>query len=201
MRYISNNIRYLLARPKAETFYLFSIIGKGIDLKMTTYFEPVTVAGLGTFSHENSITAFQPPVMETASNREAYKMSFTDTDFQLREIAELNLIGARAKFYMVLVNTSDQTIGGAAPGMPLLNLQDITLGFDGIIDAKDYTINPFENVNLLNIECSTPMASLGITRPYMTSRNALAQIDPLDTAYDGVYKGSEGVNLLWGKMP
>ena len=201
MRTVSPNVALLLGQNSVQTFYLFSIKGVGINLKYTTHFHDVTVTGLGTFKHENSIASFKPPIMERASNREAWKMGLADSNFELREIVELNLIGARAKFYMGLVNTMDYIVGGAEPGQPLLDIDDITLGFDGIIDTKDYTVNPLENVNLLNIECSTPMASLGMTRPYLTSRDALRHINAGDTSFDEVYNGSAGVTILWGKMP
>lgn len=199
MRKISPNVDLLLNQPTVNTFYLFSIKGAGVDVKYTTYFAPLVIAGLGTFSNEHSIVEFKPPLMERASNREAYKMSFADVSFSLRALAETNLLGARAKFYLGLVNTLPYEVGGAAPGEPLLDLADITLGFDGIIDTKEYTVNPFENVNLFSIECSTPMASLGIERPYMTSKEAVRQLNGSDSAYDQVYEGSAGVTLMWGK--
>ena len=201
MRQVSANVEAMLAMPNVETFYLLSIKGVGLDLKYTSFYRDIDVPGLGTFSHEGSMASFKPPLMERASNREAWKMSFVDSSFELREIAEMNLIGSRAKFYMGLVNVMDVIVGGANPGEPLLDLEDITLGFDGIIDSKDYTINPLENVNALNIECSTPMASLAMSRPYLTSRDAVRNINAADTAYDEVYNGSAGVTLLWGKMP
>ena len=202
MRKVSTAVKALLASANFQTYYLFHIRGKGLpqDIRYTTLGYDIDIPHLGgLFDSSHSILEFQPPRMASASDREAYRITFTDPDFDFRAIAELNLLGARATFYMGAMNTFDYQIGSAQPGQPLIQSEDIIVGFDGVIDSKEYTINPFENINTFAMECSSPMASLGISRPYVTSKQAVQQLDSVDTAYDQVYDGSKGVSLLWGK--
>lgn len=199
MRVLSPNVRALMDQPNFLTYYLFQIKSETFNIAFTTYFGDMTIPGLGFFTAEHNITDFKPPIMERASNREAYKMTFAGGGLNLRALGEANLLGARATLYMGLINTLDYPIGGADPGQPLLGLEDIVKGFDGVIDSKDYAVNPFENVNLFNIECSTPMAGLGVKRTYDTSKEYVRQLNGEDTSYDYIYEGSSSVSLLWGK--
>ncbi|RLA26259.1 MAG: hypothetical protein DRQ62_00050 [Gammaproteobacteria bacterium] len=200
MREISNQVELLLEQPTINTFYLFSILGDNLTLYYTTYFSDLIVPGLGTFLSANNIADFEPPIMETASNRESYKITFTDPDFNLRATAESEIIGSRVKVYMGLVNTTAGNVGGADTDEPLLNLEDITLGFDGVLDAKEYAIDVLEQSAIFTMECSTPIASLNTTKPYITSRDAVRNLSTGDTSYDQVYEGSATLNLDWGKI-
>jgi len=202
MRKVSTAVKALLASANFQTYYLFHIRGKGLpqDIRYTTLGYDIDIPHLGgLFDSSHSILEFQPPRMETASNREAYRITFTDPDFDFREIAELNLLGARATFYMGVINTFNYQIGDAQPTMPLVRPEDLTIGFDGVIDSKEYVTNPFENINTFSMECSSPMASLGISRPYVTSKQAVQQLNSIDSSYDVIYDGSKGISLLWGK--
>ena len=201
MRQPSPNVELITGALKVDTFYLVSIITPaGIsDLLYTTYPRDLTVVGLGTFSANNSISKFDPPVMEKASNREVYKLHFVDSDFSMRSFAESSIIGSRVKVWLGVVNNTGQVIGGAAPDQPLLDLADLLLAFDGVIDNKIYTTSPLEGSNIFTIESTTPMASLKSVSAYMTSKDAVQNLDSTDTAYDFVHKSSSPINLLWGK--
>jgi hypothetical protein len=199
MRKISPNVEFLLSQPVIKSFYLISIVGTNINIKYTTNFYDLDIPGLGLFTSNNSLSKFDPPLIEKATDRETYKFTFTDSNFDLRSTAEENIIGSRASLYMGLINTTENILGGANPEAPLLNLEDITLGFDGVIDGKQYTIDIIEQTAIFTIECSTPMASLEAKLPYITSKDAIQNLDPTDTCYDQIYEGSVAVGLLWGK--
>lgn len=199
MRHISPHIESIFSTNHYQTFYLVTISGNSIDLKYTTYFEDLTVPNLGIFLAQNNLAEFKPPVLENAANREFYKLTFVDADFQLRAVAESNIIGARVRVYMVAINPFSYSVGGADPGQPLLATEDLTLGFEGTLDTKEYAINPMEQIAIFTIECSTPMTSLGLIKSLLTSKDSVSQFDPSDTCYDASYEGSPSTNLLWGK--
>lgn len=199
MRVVSPHVEYLLSLPDFQTFYLFSIEGNEASYKFTSYFTDLNIPGLGIFLSDHSIISFEPPIMEKATNRDAYKLVFGDPHFAWRSVAESNLLGTVVEMYMGVINTTGANFGNAAPDAPLLALDDLTLGFSGVIDARTYAIDPLEQSAVFTIECASPMASLGIKKPYYTSKEAMKQIDPTDTAYDAVYKGSASIGLLWGK--
>jgi hypothetical protein len=52
---------------------------------------------------------------------------------------------------------------------------------------------------LMTLECSSPMANLGLVNSHFTSQDYLRQRLPGDTSFDQVYIGARSVNLLWGK--
>lgn len=200
MRYISPNIEAVFAADHYQTFYLIAITGNSVDLKYTTYFEDLDVPSIGgTFLAKSNLAEFKPPVLENAANREFYKLTFVDADFQLRAVAESNIIGARVRVYMVATNPFEYPLGNAETGQPLLDEADITLGFEGTLDTKEYAITPMEQIAVFTIECSTPMTSLGLVKSLLTSKDSVQQFDATDTCYDLSYEGSPAVNLLWGK--
>jgi hypothetical protein len=201
MRVISENVELILAERLIKTYYLFSFIGSTLDLRYTTHFSDITISGLGTFLANNTIASFEPPMMERATNRESYKLTFVDSDFTLRTVAESNIVGSRVKVYLGFLNPFGTAFGGANPDMPLLNPIDLILAFDGVIDTKQYAINSFEKTAVFSMECTTPMGSFNAVNPYITSKNFIKNIDPTDTSYDQIYDKAVGLELLWGKIP
>lgn len=198
MRKISNNINFLLAQEVVEPAYLLEIKGPAVDVKYTTAPFNLTTE-YGTFISNSSIFSVDLPLIERASNREAFKIILADVDFEFRGLAELDLIGSNTTLYMVLKNNTNGVLGGAQPGNFLLNTDDIVIGFEGLVDTKSYAVNAFEGYAALTLECSTPMAALGMVRPYITSREYVTSRDPLDTAYDQVNSSVDGLTLQWGK--
>ena len=203
MRTVSPEIQTLLDIQPNSMFHLFLFEGQNISYQFTTHSTDLAVPSLHAdpFLANNSISEFTPPIIERASNREQYTISFVDADFELRAEASSSIVGARVTVYFGLINKSNGILGGANPGEPLLLPEHLTLGFDGLIDSKEYVIDPDEATAIFKIECATPMASLNDVRPYITSKTAVKVLDPADTCYDQIYEGTSGTDLLWGKIP
>jgi len=199
MRKTSPQIDLLLSQTVVKPVYIFDIVGSNVNLKYTTNFTDLVVPNLGTYDAACPVAKFDAPVMEKASNRETYKITFVDPSFAMRSLAETALVGARVTVRMLLVNTMGYALGGAEPDAILLNEEDITIGFDGIIDSRTYATNPIESSNTFVIECSTPLAGLSMINSYLTSKSAVQNLDPTDTCYDDVHISSGPLNLLWGK--
>jgi hypothetical protein len=196
MRYISPNVQFLFSQPYVSTYYLIDISGPNFNTKITTHAHDLTINGLGTFSANNQLAGFDPPILENAANREIYTLTFVDPEFLFRGTAELPIIGSRVKLYMGLINTTVNEIGGAQQNQPLLDTADLTLGFDGVIDSREYITDPIEGTNIFKIVCSTPMGKLEEIKSYITSKE-FAKLG--DAAYDNVYDKASDVELLWGK--
>jgi hypothetical protein len=201
MRVLSNNIQTLLSQEVVNGFVLVRIAGPNINLQLTTYPTDLTVSWLsGTpFSANHNLADVDPPVVSNATNREAYKLAFIDADFSLRTTFEKGVAGATLEVYLGFVNTTAATLGGAVPGAPLMNYEDYHLGFSGVIDVSTYGVDPIEGVVVASVECSSPMASLDLKKSYVTSKNAVQQLNPNDTCYDQVHLGSKSLSMLWGK--
>jgi len=206
MREVSPAVETLLGTQPLNIFHLFRFIFPAgtspAELRYTTHSQDITIAGLGgTYLTNNSISEFTPPIIERASNREQYVIAFADADFSLRSLAESDIIGSRVTVYFGLINTTQGILGGANPGEPLILEADMTLGFDGLVDSKEYTIDVEESSATFRLECATPMGSLNDVKPYITSKNHVRSLSSSDTSYDDIYDGAVGVDLLWGKIP
>jgi len=112
---------------------------------------------------------------------------------------EDGLTGATVTVYLGCFNLTTETLGGAAPGEPLVNLADLLIVYKGFVDTQGYAVNPEEGTVLAIIECSSPMAQLNLARPFFTSREAMHQVDPTDTSFDEAFEGSKKLMHLWGK--
>lgn len=199
MRKTSANMDLLMQQRKVNGFTVVSVKGPNIDLKQAVYPNDVSIPSLGVFSANGSLLSLEPPIIANALDREVYKLSFADAGFSLRSAAQLGLVGSRVDAYMLLVNTMSYTLGGALPGMPLTGAADILVAFSGLVDTASYVVDPLEGTVSLMLECSSPMASLGLKKPYTTAKNNVQQLDVTDTAYDMVHVGSRVVSLVWGK--
>ena len=202
MRVFNNTVKQLLALDEVSTFYLVQIENPGVLLRDTTaaYDLPVNM-GLETytFSSGNGLYSVEPPRLSTTVDREPYKIVYIDTLMEKRALFETGLVGANVTVYLGFYNTTDEVLGDALPGQPLLNIANTIIVYRGNIDTTSYNINPEEGSVVATMECASPMACLGLTRSFYTSKEAMKLINPLDTSFDQVYVGSKGINLVWGK--
>jgi len=205
MKPISQNVLTILEQENVNSFALIRIYDKQnkINFAHTTYSINLTVTTLGDdnalYLSDNGLAKIEPPIIEKGTDREAYKIIYIDPAFDYRAMIESGIIGAKATVYSGVCNPFNYTFGGVESGQPLLAFSDLIKAFTGVIDSATYAIDPIEGTVLMTMECASPMASLGVTKSYLTSKDALLQIDPTDTAYDQVFVGSKAISLLWGK--
>lgn len=195
MRKVSDNVKLLVASGNISGFILVKMAG--IFLHTTLPYD-INIAGLGYFSANNNLIAFDAPRQSSVVDRETYKISYTDPTFEFREIFHKGVVGTPVSTYIGFMNTTEDILGDALPGQPLLNLEDILITYIGTIDSHGYSTTE-DNAVIVVFECSSPMANLGISKPFFTSQDSLKQVNPNDTAFDQVYIGSREVNHLWGK--
>lgn len=199
MRAFSSAVTQLLASDNVSVCYLVKLVTPSITIRDTTAGTTIVVPSLGTFNPNNGLLVVEGPRLSSAVDRETYHITYADPEFNKRELFELGLTGSAVSTYVVFFNTSGATLGGAAPGEPLVNAEDIITAYSGIVDSHGYGLNPQEGTIVAAIECSSPMASLGLSRPFYTSKEAMRKLDPDDCSFDFVNVTSSKIAHLWGK--
>ena len=199
MRKVSPSVDFLLNQAEVKTFFLVRIQNRIIDAKVTNQPFDLNIPAIGNFLSSTPLVEFVTPIIEDATNRESYKLSFTGTAEELSALSEQIEVGTLVTVYMGFYNITDNVVNGVAPGEPLTSLEDLVVAFSGPVDSKEYAADAVEQSRLFTIECSGPMAMLSARKAFITTKNQLQSIDPTDTAFDQVYKDSGSLTLLWGK--
>lgn len=199
MRNFSQSILSLLSSDNISVFYCVHLTLGSTQLYHVNLPYDVTIPGLGTFLADNNLLSIEAPKLSTVVDRETYKITYLDVDFDFKPIFAAGAVGSPVSVYIGFFNTSESTLGGAAPGRPMLQREDIILAYRGIVDTHGYVIDQDEQPTC-GIECSSPMASLDLKKVFNTSRNSMRSIAPSDSSFDQVYEGSAQSNLLWGKQ-
>lgn len=199
MRKLSSNLQAILASSSLATFYLIKIVTPNTSVYDCSVDYPVTVPGVGTFTPSGTLINVEAPRLSEVVDREIYRIAFVDPTFEKIALFEAGLTGSFLSAYVGFYNTTDATLGGAEPGQPLLNLADLVVAYAGIIDTQGYTIDPANGQITAVIECSSPVANLGLARTLTTSKESLRQFSNSDTAFDQVYVGASQSSYLWGK--
>lgn len=204
MRKFSSNVDTLINKDQIAYFYLIKI-GPFKDLSdtPTTLYHTAVPGGVTMDGHfytdANSLIHVDPPRQSSVVDRESYKISYADPDFYYRALFEKGFSGVPIQISVGFYNTEDYTIGGADPGFPLQNIDDILVIYSGTSDTHGYSVDMSGDVTV-TIECTSPMGALEMTKSIITTRDSMNQIDPTDTCYDQVFEGSKGIDLLWGKV-
>lgn len=197
MRKISSLIKGILASGDAMGFHLVKIISPTVTLLHTDLPYDLIVPAVGTYLCNSGLAAVEAPRLSSIVDRESYKLTYTDTASYFRTLFEASLVGASVLVQTGLINNSNATVGGISPGNIFMN--DFITSYKGIIDGTAYTVNADDGTIVAMIECSSPMANLGMAKPMYTNKDSMNRINTSDTAFDSVFIGSKAVSLLWGK--
>jgi hypothetical protein len=222
MRTFSDTVKAILATNNISTFYLVETkiplasvtypvlpvnlpVPNSIDegsfrvVKETTAAFNLTVSPLGTFYCDSGLMIVEGPRQSSSVDRETYVITYADPTFEKRALFEAGITGAKVTVYVGFFNNTDTTLSGFAPGLPILNSADILVAYSGVVDTHGYTIDPASGTITVVIECSSPMASLGLVRSFYTSRESMKQISATDTAFNQVSVTQSKTAYLWGK--
>jgi hypothetical protein len=185
----SSTILSIMANPNIETFYLVRI---GSDYKTTTHFDNVTLSNGHTYLSDGRVLNVDDPRLSAIVDREIYKVTLADPDFELSTLAENSLIGSVFEVRIGFVNP--------ATGLPVTTVGDTMLAYKGIVESAGYIMETGNRGEVtLQISGASPMADLDAVRAFYGSRDFIKGLDPTDTAFDQVYEGSGSVNIKWGK--
>jgi len=199
MRAFSSAVKTILASGQISVFRLVEILSKGGTLRDTTAPYAITIPSLGTFSPNTGLLIVEGPRQSSAVDRETYKITYIDPEMEKRTLFEAGFTGTQVNTYVGFFNPFSYVLGGANPGQPLTNAEDIIIAYSGVADTQGYSISPEDGTVIAVIECSSPMASLGMLRQITTSKDFMKGRDPTDTAFDQVSINAAKTTFLWGK--
>lgn len=198
MKQYSANVTNILSGGNISPYFLVSIEFSTGTIYHTNTPMDIIVPEIGTFSSANNLIGIDAPRMSSTVDRESYKITYSDNNFSLRALFEAGIIGTPVTVYIGFYNSTATVIGGVQPGQPFPALNDLIIAYKGFVDTHGHGTDTEGGVTAV-IECSSPMASLDLTKPFYTSRDSMHQLNATDTSFDDVYSGSQAINLLWGK--
>jgi hypothetical protein len=198
MKTYSERIQQVLETDSLSPFFLVKLDFRFGSVYHTNTPMDVIINGLGTFISENSLLGIDAPRLSSVVDRESYKITYSDNSFSFRAIFEEGITGTPVTVYIGFYNSSPEIIDGILPGQPFTSIDDLIIAYKGFIDTHGHSTDTEGEVTAV-LECTSPMSSLELTKPFYTSRDSMRQISEFDTSFDDVYVGSAKINLLWGK--
>lgn len=199
---MSDALKAVIAKDYIQAFILVTIGPFSITnayIRSTTLPYDITYLG-NTYFSDARIVAVDLPKLSTSVDREAYRISIGDPNFDFRGVIEAGATGVSIQAEAGFMNTEAVSVNGVLPNEPYLASDMMYMIYKGKLDTQMYTIDT-EGQILLNFEGSSPMGALGLKRSLLTSRDWMHQRFPLDTSFDQVFLGSGEQILLWGKKP
>jgi hypothetical protein len=147
---------------------------------------------VNTYYNDGRLVQIDSPRLSSSVDRELFKISFADPTFAIGVEVDSGLIGKMVDVKVVFVNQSTK--------LPELDLANILTVYRGKIDSTEYSINTATTGEvILNVNCSSPMNDLDMTKPFYTTKDATFGRDSSDTSFDQIYEGSGVLQLKWGK--
>lgn len=202
MRNFSANVKAQLSQDAISVFFLVEWRATGDGhryLRHTTFPIDISINGLGTFKALNGLNSVDAPKLSDTVDREVYKLSYLDADREMLSWVTGAGLGARCTVYIGFINTLNYAMGGAEPGMPMRNKEDLIMSYQGVVDTYGYSINS-DGEFISTFDCSSPMAALDVVRPILTSPDSIKRENDIDACYDQVYAASAPVTLHWGSI-
>lgn len=205
MRDLSNLVKNFLESDYFSTFVLIDIESNLAEFHLTTI--PVDVVFNGvTYSADHSLSSLDTPKSSTSVDKATFKLTFADTDFVFKTLAENAASCGRVKILTGFYNTSGAALNSTGglrvqPDQPILDAKDMFRIYDGEIDQPRYTMSDSNGV-LFELSCASPMAALDSVNPFYTSAHSLSQRKPanvVDTCFDKASISGTTVEILWGK--
>jgi len=132
MRTFSGNVNTLINRSDAASFYLIRILGTTssaydtVKILHTSAPFSITVPGVGTFTPVSGLFSVEPPKLSNVVDRETYKIVYADIDRTIISLFDSGLTGAKATVWVGFYNTTNVSISGVAPGLPLIEEESRT---------------------------------------------------------------------------
>jgi hypothetical protein len=190
------SLQSLLQSSSVETF----VVVKIGDLKFTSAYFPITVEGELYDPDQETMRLINvdPPAISSNVDRVSYSITVSDPDMTIGQYIEnMNDAG--------LITHTQRGYSGLPVEVRLgffnpQPLPETLLIYKGMIDTGAYAISLDEfGESIFSFVCSSPMASLDMSRTLNTTKQELRAIAPNDSAFDQVYEGSGQIRILWGK--
>jgi len=193
----SQTVSSILSQPAIEAFYLVEVsISPTVIYRSTSYYRDVVVLNgstpISTYINDGRLVQIDSPRLSSTVDRELFKISFADPTFTFGAEVDSGLIGKMVDVKVGFVNQTTK--------LPELDISNLLTVYRGKIDSTEYSINTATTGEvLLNVNCSSPMNDLDMTKPFYTTKDATFGRDASDTSFDQIYEGSGVLQLKWGK--
>lgn len=200
MRVIDPNLVQLMMEDHISVFLLLTIgpFADGTYIRVTTLPYDITIDGKN-YSADNKIASIDAPNQSAPIDKETYKITLIDSNYDLRYIIEEGYTGIPLTLNAGFINTYDFIFQDTAPNDPILKANMMYNIYKGLVDRVSYNIT-VDNEVLVEFECSSPLGPIDITRTILTSRDWMRLNFPGDTSFDQVFIGSQQEVILWGKL-
>jgi hypothetical protein len=194
MRLLSPTISALIAAGDVEVIYLLRITdSNGVPLiTSTTFYSDVTLSNGYVYVSNGLLVGADPPQLSTTVDREQYKVTMADPEFNEGPYADNGFIGKIMEVRLGFINP--------ATGLPFTTVAETFTVYKGRLDGTSYRIAMVElGEALLQIIGTSPMASLDMAQPFYLSKDEVRQRNIDDACADSIYEGSSTTALKWGK--
>lgn len=206
MRTLSPLVKSFLNEDFFSTFALIDIVSNVAEFHLTTIPVDITFGGI-EYTSDHSLYSLDTPKSSTSVDKASFKLTFVDTDFMFKLLAENAASGGMVKVLTGFYNTTGAVIRSTSgmnfnPDAPILDIKDMFCIYQGEIDQPKYTMSEDQGV-LFELNCASPMAALDAVNSFYTSQHSLAQRKPasvVDTCFDKVSISGKTVEILWGKV-
>ena len=198
MKDISATLKSLLTRDDIEPFILLEI-GPNQSaqfFRYTTLPYDITFE-TNTYSSSNGLANLDPPRISRILDKESYNINFVDPQYTLKPFFEGGsgqLIGINMRLIGGFINSTDSLLFGTSPGQ---DFGEYFTLYKGFVDTANYSVT--KDTVILNVEGSSPMGPLDLTRAILTSKEYVQRKYPTETGYDQLFVGSGAIRLNWGK--
>lgn len=202
MRKISTVVAQLIQEDNVMPFFLVKLPDMGLYLTTMQY--DVVMSDGNTYLSDGGLLSVDPPRLSSVVDRESYKISLADPDFEFRTFLDNGAVGSELTVIVGFLNsTNANVIGSDGIEVPhyqvLKDFRDTITAYKGIIDSHNYEIDFSNNQVTLTLEGSSPLANLDQVKVFYTSKDQMLQVNTNDTSMNESYKGSGELALKWGK--
>jgi len=180
---------FVESRIYAEVLEYYAIIFlelDGLNLYFTTLPYDITVDGQ-LYISSVGIVDYSAPNQTSVVDRENFQFSLADPDGSFKERLRTGIAGKAAELSVGFFNND---------GSPNTDPENFIISYKGWIDGTSFS-SDFEE-STINIDCSSPMAALGLIKTMFTSSDGMDQFNTSDTSFDNVIANNE-TKFKWGK--
>jgi len=194
MLLFSPRVRQLIADGRARVFYTLHLLNADgtVFRASTTHFSSVKLGNDITYVADDFIVSVDPPKISSNVDREQYRVTLADPDFQSAADAENGLVGKKMEARLGFLDPDT--------GLPLTDLADTFVVYKGRVDGMTSTISTDEvGESLFDMTGASPMVSLDMSKGIFLSRDSIRARDKEDACCDKIYNGSSSLVLKWGR--
>jgi len=153
----------------------------------TDYGQTLTFDG-NNYLTNTPVVDISIPKYTTTIDRELFSMTLSGLDEDMVDEAETGIISLGVKASMIFT----------VAGVPQLGNNDVLNFYTGKVFSSKVVLTNEEK--LIEVECTAPLNDLDSKGTLYTTKDGIKTLDATDTCFNSVTKGSEEINLKWGKI-